>query len=147
MKTTATIFSLLLLLAVPAGHSFGFGSPDQDCSKCHTLNVADANELFKDFQGVKVIEVRQSPLKGLWEVDIEAGGRKHVLYVDYSKKIFMQGALITLKEKRNFTQERQEELNKVILSKETLSRIPLGDALLMGSKEAKHKIIVFSDPD
>ena len=147
MKRIVAFLSLFFFLVVPAGYTFGFATSDQDCSKCHSLNVADATELFKDFQGVKVLEVRQSPLKGLWEVDIDAGGRKHVLYVDYSKKFFMQGALITLKEKRNFTQERQEELNKIVLSKDDLSRIPIGDALLMGNKEAKHKIIVFSDPD
>lgn len=147
MKRIAAFLSLLFLLVVPARYSFGFGSSDQDCSKCHALNVDDAKELFKDFQGVKVIEVRPSPLKGLWEVDIDAGGRKHALYVDFSKKFFVQGALISLKEKRNYTQERQEELNKIVLSKDDIARIPLGDALLMGSNEAKYKIIVFSDPD
>jgi len=80
--------------------------------------------------------------EGLWEVLIQAGGRKGIVYVDYSKKNFFSGAIINIKEKNNLTQESFDQQNKVDVSK-----IPLGDALVLGDKNAKYKVIVFSDPD
>ena len=82
------------------------------------------------------------PVKGLWEVDIDAAGKKGPLYVDFSKKYLISGAVVSIKDKKNLTQERLTELNKVDVSK-----IPLDDALVMGDKDAKHRVIVFDDPD
>jgi len=142
MKRIAVILVLLLLLVVPAGYSFGFGSPDQDCSKCHTMSIAEAQALLKEVNpNIKVLEVKVSPMKGLWEVALELGSKK-LVYVDFSKKLFFSGDMISLSEKRNLTQDRLTELNRV-----DVALVPLADALVMGSKDAKHKIIVFDDPD
>ncbi|MDP2754294.1 MAG: DsbC family protein [Nitrospirota bacterium] len=91
---------------------------------------------------LKVLDIKTSPVKGIWEVDIEAGGKKGLLYVDFSKKYLISGAVVSIKDKENLTQERLTEINKVDVSK-----IPLDDALVMGNKDAKHRVIVFDDPD
>ena len=52
------------------------------------------------------------------------------------------GALVDIKTKANLTQERFNEINKT-----DVSLIPLDDALVMGDKDAKNRIIVFTDPD
>jgi thiol:disulfide interchange protein DsbC len=134
-------FSILAILLLPLSYSYGFSEKGQDCSKCHTLSKDEAAGLLKDFGEVKILEVGVSPLKGMWEVDLEARGKKFPVYIDFSKKYMVSGAVISLKEKKNLTQERLTELNKVDVSK-----IPLDDALVMGDKNAKHKIIVFDDP-
>ncbi|HTZ18926.1 MAG TPA: DsbC family protein [Dissulfurispiraceae bacterium] len=114
-----------------------------DCAKCHTLTNEEAAAVLKDIApDLKILNVGQAPVKGLWEVFLQAGGRKAVVYVDYSKKNFFSGAIIDIKAKKNLTQEKFEELNKVDVSK-----IPLDDALVLGDKNAKYKVIVFSDPD
>ena len=103
----------------------------------------EALEILKDLApDLKILEVKESPIKGLWEIDVQSGDRKGLIYLDYSKKYFMQGAIFDLKTKTNLTQERISELNKV-----DTSTIPLDDALLLGEKDAKYKVIVFSDPD
>jgi thiol:disulfide interchange protein DsbC len=114
-----------------------------DCAKCHELNKEEAAAALKDaIPNVSVLNVAQAPVKGLWEVFIQSGNRKGIVYIDYSKKTFFSGALIDLKEKNNLTEKKFQELNRIDTSK-----IPLGDALVLGSKDAKYKVIVFSDPD
>ncbi len=135
-------FILLLLFSLP-GYCFGFESRGQDCSKCHTLSKDEASDLLQGvFPGIKVLEVRISPAKALWEVFSEAGGKKGILYVDFSKKYVFSGAILSIKDKKNLTQERFTELNKV-----DVSQIPVDDAIVMGDPKAKIRVIVFDDPD
>ena len=77
-----------------------------------------------------------------WEVFSESGGKKGLFYVDFSKKYLMLGSMVSIKEKKNLTQERFTELNKI-----DVSQIPLEDALVMGDQKAKIRIIAFDDPD
>jgi len=107
------------------------------------LNGTDAAVILKDaIPEVKILNVGQAPVKGYWEVMIQSGDRKGLVYIDYSKKTFLSGAIIDLKEKKNLTKDRFDELNKVDVSK-----IPLEDALVMGDPKAKYRVIVFTDPD
>ena len=134
---------LLLLCLLPTAYSYGFEARGQECSKCHTLNKEEAKDLLKNIiPDVVILEVRLSPVKAVWEVDLESRGRKGIVYVDFLKKHFFSGALTSIGEKKNLTQERFIELNKV-----DLSQIPLDDALVMGDQKASIRVIVFTDPD
>jgi thiol:disulfide interchange protein DsbC len=90
---------------------------------------------------VKILDVRPAQVQGLWEVAIEARGQKGVVYIDSAGHYGVFGSILDLKTKTNFTQERNSELNKV-----DVSEIPLDDALVMGDKNAKYRVIVFDDP-
>jgi len=134
---------LLTVLFAPFSTLHAFSEKGQDCSKCHTLSTDEASALLKDLiPNVKVSGIMASPVKGMWEVDVEANGKKGLVYVDFSKKFLISGGIINIKEKKNLSQDRMAELNRIDLSK-----IPLDDALVMGDKEAKKKVIVFDDPD
>lgn len=140
---TALAAAFIVLLFYPALHAFGFPAQDQDCSKCHTLAGDEAATLLKDIiPNIKVLDIRQSPAASLWEVDFEANGQKSLVYIDYSKKHLFAGAIADIKTRKNLSQERLAELNKV-----DVSRIPLKDALVLGDKNANFKVIVFDDPD
>ena len=103
---------------------------------------AEAEEIFKNLApNLKVLDIRESPVNGLWEIDLESGGKKGLLYLDNARKHFIQGAIIDIKTKENLTQKRFSEMNKV-----DVSQIPLDDALVLGDKNAKYRVIVFSDP-
>jgi thiol:disulfide interchange protein DsbC len=91
---------------------------------------------------IQILEIRTSPVKGLWEVDIESHSKKGIIYIDSSKKYMIQGAIIDLRAKANLTQERFNEINKV-----DISQIPLDNALVMGDKDASKKVIIFTDPE
>jgi thiol:disulfide interchange protein DsbC len=125
---------------------FSFAGGCFSAEKPHKENILSKDEalnLLKDLvPNLKILEVRTIPVKGLWEVDIEAGKRKGIVYIDFSKKYMIQGAVFDIKAKTNLTQERFVEINKV-----DVSQIPLDDALVMGNKDAKHRVIVFDDPD
>jgi len=137
------ISCLLLFCLLPMGYSYGFEAKGQECGKCHTLNKDEAKDLLKNvIPDVAILDVRISPVKGVWEVDLESRGRKAIVYVDFQKKHFFSGALVSIGEKKNLTQERLIELNKV-----DVSQIPLENALVMGDEKARIRVIVFTDPD
>jgi len=120
--------------AMPAGH---------DCTQCHRITNDEAVTVLKDIApDIKILEIRPIPLKGLWEVAAEGKGQKVVLYIDFSKKYLISGNLLDIKTKTNLTQGRFDEINKT-----DVSLIPLDDALVMGDKDAKNRVIVFTDPD
>jgi thiol:disulfide interchange protein DsbC len=123
-------------------YAFAKGA-EQDCIKCHSLNADQARDLLKPLvPDIKILEIKEGPLKGLWEVDMESGGKKGLFYVDYSKKNIISGNILDIKTRANYTKESFDRLNKV-----DFSQIPLDNALVMGSKDAKYKIVVFDDPE
>jgi hypothetical protein len=95
---------------------------------------------------VKILHIEKAPISGLWDIGIDAGGKKAILYLDYAKKHVISpatgGNILLVKTKANLTQESFQKINKIDPAK-----IPLKDALVMGSKSAKNKVIVFDDPD
>src|SRR3989304_1287478 len=118
---------LLLFTLLPTGYSFGFEAKGQECFKCHTLSKEEAKDLLKDaISNVVILDIRLSPAKGFWEVYIESRGRKGLVYVDFPKRHFFSGTLISIPGKKNLTQERLMELNKI-----DTSQIPLEDPLVM----------------
>ncbi|MGO8988979.1 MAG: disulfide isomerase DsbC N-terminal domain-containing protein [bacterium] len=134
---------LLVFCLFSPNPSFCFEGKGQDCSKCHTLSNDEARDLLKEaIPDIKIVSVKLAPPKGFWEVYLESGGRKGLIYVDFAKRHFFVGSLISIKEKKNLTQERFAELNKV-----DVSQIPLNDALVLGDQKARIKVISFSDPD
>ena len=121
----------------------GIEKHDQECKKCHQITHDEALNLIRDaIPGANILEIRAAQVKGLWEVAIEKGGQKGIVYVDFSKKMLLSGSIYNVKERINLTQERLIEINKV-----DVSQIPLDDALIMGAKNARYRVIVFTDPD
>ncbi|MBI5632991.1 MAG: hypothetical protein HZA15_05880 [Nitrospirae bacterium] len=116
-------------------------------AKGDALNAEEAKSVLSDLlPNVKIIHVKQSPVAGLWEIGVDMGGKKAIVYLDHAKKHIIspitRGEIYDLKAKTSLTQESFQKINKVDVSK-----IPLKDALVLGDKTAKNKIIVFSDPD
>ncbi len=137
------LFFALSSLIFPAQNLYAFASKGQDCSKCHTLKKEEAASILKTFdQSIKVLSVNKSRAQYLWEVSYESKGKKGILYIDFPKKHLFVGTLIKVQGKENLTEDSLSKLKKV-----NVSQIPLKDALLVGSKSAKHKIIVFVDPE
>jgi thiol:disulfide interchange protein DsbC len=116
---------------------------EQECIKCHTLTNEQAATVMKAFiPDIKVLNVLPGPIKGIWEIDFESAGKKNIVYLDFSKKILIAGNIIDTQTKVNYAKESFDKLNKI-----DVSQIPLDNALVMGSKDAAHKVIVFDDPE
>jgi len=134
------ILSILVSLAIT---SFVFAHIAQGVETSEQPTVEAAQSLLKEsFPDVEVLEVRPAQVKGLFEIVVEQKGQKGIIYIDSSKEYLVSGSILDLKTKTNFTQERFNEINKVDVSK-----VPLDDALVMGEKDAKYRVIVFDDPE
>ena len=143
-KYILIIFTAFAITTFLVAHSaYSAETCDHACIKCHQVTSEDVQNLLKgSYPDIKVLDVRPAQVKGLLEVAVESKGQKGVLYLDSSKNYIVSGSIIDIKTKTNFTQERHNEINKVDVSK-----IPLDDALVMGDKDAKYRVIVFDDPD
>ncbi len=142
MRKIIFLLTIILIFFI-AANSFAFVTKGQDCSKCHNLKKDEASALLKELiPGVKILTIRTIPVRSMWEVVLQTNGRKELVYIDFSKKYLLSGSLIDIKGKKNLSQDRLADINKV-----NVSQIPLKDALVMGDKNAKHKVIVFDDPE
>jgi thiol:disulfide interchange protein DsbC len=139
------LFPLMLMgviILATVHTSFSADKCDHNCLQCHKISNEEAVNLLKEnIPDVKVLEIRPAQVKGLWEFTIETNGHKGIAYIDFSKKYIISGSVFDIKDKTNLTQERFAEINKV-----EFSQIPLDDALVMGDKDAKYRVIVFDDP-
>ena len=138
-----------LLILIPILAIFIFGNTycsmasDQDQKNCTQLSKDNLLTQLKELSpDITVIDVLDTPLEGICEIDIEAKGRKGIIYTDLSTKYIISGSIIEIATKGNLTQDRMLELNKV-----DVSQIPLDNALILGNKDATHRVIVFTDPD
>jgi thiol:disulfide interchange protein DsbC len=121
-----------------SGTSLSFAKTEPcDISKEEIRNI-----LVKFIPDVKILDIRKSPLEVLCEIAIESKGNKVILYIDQSKKKLFLGSIIDVDTMVDLTKKRVMDINRVDVSK-----IPLDDALLLGSADAKYKVIVFTDPE
>jgi thiol:disulfide interchange protein DsbC len=140
-KVVGLLMAVLVLSPLP--RSFGFSGKGQDCSKCHTLSKVEAEALLKAaIPNVRILEIRTAPVKSMWEIDVESNGKRGLVYLDFSKQYLFSGAIIDIRDMKNVTRERFTEINRV-----NVSDIPLKDALVLGRRNARKKVIVFTDPD
>src|SRR5450830_1792720 len=65
------------------------------CASCHSLTEKEATELLKKTGG-NVTSVKQSPVRGLFELFVEREGQKGILLMDYGKKHLIQGMVVDI---------------------------------------------------
>jgi thiol:disulfide interchange protein DsbC len=135
---------LIPLLAIFIfSNTYCSNASDQQSFSCNQIKEEELLPLLKNLApDIKILEIGTAPIGGLCEIAIETRGRKGILYTDSTKKYIISGSILELATKANLTQQKLTDLNKV-----DVSEIPLDNALLMGNKDAKHQVIVFSDVD
>ncbi|SNZ03373.1 thiol:disulfide interchange protein DsbC [Persephonella hydrogeniphila] len=163
-----------LFLSLVFGMSV-YAQSDVCAKKVSVQQVKDALEPV--LGGAKVIKVSPSPVKGLYEVIVEARGRQIPVYIDCSERYLITGEIIDLKEKKSITRERARELAKKVveekmkklekvLGKEKieklkkalgerfadikivdLKKIPKENLILFGNPAAKMTVYVVTDPE
>jgi thiol:disulfide interchange protein DsbC len=135
--TRIVIMSMLILLPI-SSFAFPVKKGDKACTECHKLDKKDAEAIVKKLVPAgTVTDIKMSPVKGMWQLDVDAGeGKKGSLYLDFSKK-YLMAQIIPVE-----SIGKQPPARKVDVSK-----IPLDDAIVLGTATAKKKVIVFTDPD
>jgi thiol:disulfide interchange protein DsbC len=144
----------VIILVFAALLSFGFAAHafdlmgegcSTDCNQCHKITLDEAANIFKNFEQFKVVSVGDGPVKGMWELQVEAQGRKLPIYLHFSKKYFFTGNIIDIEKKQVVTNTPAQEAAP--REKIDVSTIPLDDAIIIGKASAANKVIVFDDPD
>jgi thiol:disulfide interchange protein DsbC len=87
----------------------------------------------------KILEIKEAPLEGFWEVVVEARQEKVIFYIHKNLRYIFQGQVLDRQIKRNLTLDRIKDFRKV-----NLSSLSLENAIPMG--EGKRKLYVFTDP-
>jgi len=132
----AILFVFSTALSASAFTGEGCGG---ECINCHSLTKDEAGKLLKADQfKAEILKIEQSPVKGLWAIEVLQQGKTLKIYMDYGKT-HMIGSISKL---ADLGKEKPPVRRKIDFNK-----IPLDDALLMGSADARHKVIVFDDPD
>lgn len=140
MKRYYSIIAVLALLIAPySAYAFPAKKGDKACAECHKLDKKEAEAIVKKIvPNGTVAEIKVSPLKSVWQIDVDAGeGKRGSLYLDFSKKFLIAGQIVPVE-----SIGKQPPARKVDVSK-----IPLDDAFILGMATAKKKVIVFTDPD
>lgn len=128
---------LLIILALSvllggfslSGRAYGAGTPNPppECKPPDTLSMEAAQGIINGINpSVKVLDIKLSPICGLWDIGIEFNNQKGNIYLDFARQNLIQGNIIRLRT--------------------DVSRIPTKDAILIGKQDAPYKVIVFDDP-
>ncbi len=127
------LFSLFFFFYPYPVFAFEGSGCGKDCASCHSLTIKEASDILKaDVKGIK-----DSPVKGLWEIEGVHEGKKFIVFLDFAKKqVVLVNRFIPVKQIAGPPPKRLD-----------LSKIPLSDAIVMGSQTADLKIIIFDDPD
>jgi thiol:disulfide interchange protein DsbC len=106
--------------------------------------TAQANEsdiraaLVKQFPGAQISSIKKTPYSGLFEVYLD----DQLVYADAKAQYVITGDVIDLKNRRNLTQERLNQLQAV-----SWDTLPLSNALKTVKGNGARKLVVFSDVD
>jgi len=142
LPAIAAVAASLLFPAPFAVHAYQKEpGPVKECAECHTLSPEEAGKILGNAVD-NVVAVLPGPFPGIWEIDVRKAGKTYPVYLDYSGSHLFNGQVIRMRDRQNLTALRYTDLNRV-----DVSTIPLADAIVMGNPGAKHKVIVFDDPD
>jgi thiol:disulfide interchange protein DsbC len=143
------IMLILLASVVYVSPVFAFGGCEEICQKCHSLTKQEVQQIFEKLQApeAKVVDIKMSQIKGLWEVALDNNGQAGIMYVGFSKKYIMGGPIFEIETAMNKSQESLQKTGKEVQRYVDLSTVPLDNALLLGEKAARYKVIVFTDPE
>jgi thiol:disulfide interchange protein DsbC len=123
---TVTLFSFLILLLF---------------WKSFALSNEEATNILKELikTEFKILEIKEAPLEGFWEVVSGVGQERMIIYIHKKLRFVIHGQILDRQAKKNLTVERLKELRTVDVLK-----LPLENAISMG--EGKRKLFVFTDP-
>ena len=100
MMMTVILLSFLILLFF--GRSFA-------------LTNEEASPLLKEFikTEFRILEIREAPLEGFWEVVTEIGQERTIIYIHKNLRFIIHGRILDRQMKRDMTRERLKDFRRV----------------------------------
>ncbi len=96
------------------------------------------HRLKEKYPATKITEVKETSVSGIYEVVM---GR-NVAYTNADGRYFIFGHIYDMREQKDLTAQRLDEINKI-----DASALPLTDAIKTVKGDGSRKLYVFSDPD
>jgi len=129
MKKTPLIFGLSFVLS-----ALLFG-------KSLALTNEEASPILKELikTEFRILEIREAPLEGFWEVVTEIGQERIIFYIHRNLRFVIHGQILDRQSKRNVTLDRLKDFRRI-----DTSALPLENAIPMG--QGKRKLYIFTDP-
>lgn len=87
----------------------------------------------------KIDEISKTPLPGIYEIRVN---ENDIYYTDAEGNYLIQGNIIDLRQRRNLTEDRVEQLTAI-----EFKDLPLKDAFTVVRGNGKRKLAVFADPN
>ncbi|MFN3871046.1 MAG: DsbC family protein [Aquificaceae bacterium] len=143
-KEVRIMYKKLGFLSLVALSIYTLSACSQSSAKCPTKDTVKASVkdlIPQDFTVESVSQLQD--IKGLCEVVVKVGTQPLVFYMDPEAKYLMAGNLISLKDKRNITRDRQQEFMKV--SQDVLKELEKHVNIRLG--EGTKYIYFITDPD
>jgi len=141
LMATILVFFLTIIASTDSAAFMKEGCGGGACSDCHSLTREEAGKILGGLVD-NVVSVSESPVGGLWLLEVQKGGKRGPIYIDFSKDFVISGQILQISSMANITGSRTAAPARV-----DPSTIPLAGALVVGKNTAKEKVIVFSDPD
>jgi thiol:disulfide interchange protein DsbC len=139
-QDVAIISTMLLIFFYFAPAVQAAGKSDKNVAQCPALEKKKVDAIVKKVvPDGNTVDIKETPVKGVWQIEIEKGGQRGSIFLDCSGKYLIQ--LIEVDAYLKQMQAQQIPQNVEV------SKIPLGDSITIGAKTAAKKVIVFSDPD
>ncbi len=130
--------ALLLFFFAPAAPAAD--KRDKNAAECPALEKKTVDVLVKKIiPDASAMDIKESPVKGVWKIDVEKSGQRRSIFLDCSGKYLVQFLAVDAYLQQVQAQQPPRKVD--------LSKIPLDDAITVGAKTAAKKVIVFSDPD
>lgn len=132
MKLCSRLFILAIFAAAPS-FVFSAGAGSESAS-IESLKKA----FLEKVPGLEITQIKETPINDVFEVVIGA----QVVYTDGSARYVIEGDLIDLATKRNFTEE-----SRAIIRKTKLEELGEENMIVYTPKTVKHTITVVTDID
>jgi len=127
---------LLMFIFTPACQTADKGDINV-AEKCPELEMKKVDAIVKKVvPDGNTVDIKESPVKGVWEIGVESKGQRGSIFLDCSGKYLIQ---LTQLDAYLAQIQAQQTPQKVDISK-----IPLGDSITVGAKKAAKKVIVFT---
>src|SRR3990172_5110626 len=142
MKTFQGVSGILALFMVifTTACQEGDKSNENVAKKCPELEMTKVDATVKKVvPGGNAVDIKESRVKGVFEISVESKGQRGPIYLDCSGKYLVQ--LMSLN--AYFAQLQAQQTPQTV----DVSKIPLSDSITVGAKNAAKKVIVFTDPD
>jgi thiol:disulfide interchange protein DsbC len=144
------VFScFFLFVSIFSGNCLAAEKPENKVNReCVFLNIQEIKDIIATKLNApegKLLNINETPVKGLCEIVFDNRGRTGVFYLSSDKNYLISGPMWKTTDMYNMTMERITAVKDK--RRIDVTKIPLQENIILGGSNATKKVIIFTDPD